>query len=401
MVGQGTPRRPINLTKGPAINPISGHGVAAGNLLLFSGIRGSEESPVFFTGDPTEQARRCFENLKALLAAEHASLDHVARITVYLDDFKWRPFFEEVWAEYFPDNPPARLMLKAGNSNEDPMGNAYYLLDVIAVQPGQPLRETIGPPEGAPPLDPHTVGAVKAGGFLFFSGVRGADASSNVYLPSDPNKQVTQAFENLKLYTNAAGGSLDNLARVVVHFHDLKYRAAFNDYWAEQFSTNRPARIAFTADNANEHPEGNAHFVLDVIGVAPGYPLRKEFYIVEGGAPHGPGSVAGSIANGMIFCAAMRGGTQNVFFNSDPKGQAERAFINLGFTMEGAGATLDHVAKITVHYENLRFRQVFEEKWAETFPTNPPALTQLKAGSANHTPLSNAYFVLDVIAAAP
>ena len=61
----------------------------------------------------------------------------------------------------------------------------------------------------------------------------------------------------------------------------------------------------------------------------------------------------------------------------------------------------DNVAKVTVHFEDLRFKPLFDAKWKEVFPADPPALTQLQAGSANHTPLSNAYFVLDVIATAP
>ena len=116
---------------------------------------------------------------------------------------------------------------------------------------------------------------------------------------------------------------------------------------------------------------------------------------------HGAGNVSGTVANGMIFCGAMRGGTGNVYFDSNPNVQVERLFINMAKTMEGAGCSLDNVAKVTVHFEDLRFRDVFNAKWRDVFTVNPPALTELEAGSANHTPLSNAYFVLDVIATAP
>lgn len=392
------PVEPLGLT---LTSSLSVPAVRAGNLILFSGIRASDRSLTYYSGDPWEQARRCLENLRAGLSAVGATLDHVAKVTVYFDDLRWRPPFEDVWAEYFPNNPPARLMLQAGNANDDPSGNAYYLLDVIAVQPGEPLRQAIAAPRGAPPLDPHTVGAVAAGGFVFFSSIRGADESSSVYLPSDPAKQVERAYQNMRLYLEAAGGSLDHLVRMNIHFQDLKYRDGFNALWAEIFPKNRPARNALTAANANEHPEGNAHFVLDAIGVVPGYSTRQEFYVAEGGAMHGAGNVSGTVANGMIFCGAMRGGVGNVYFDSDPRVQVERVFINMEKTMEGAGCTLDNVAKVTVHFEDLRFRTIFNERWKEVFPASPPALTELEAGSANHTPLSNAYCVLDVIATAP
>jgi hypothetical protein len=66
-----------------------------------------------------------------------------------------------------------------------------------------------------------------------------------------------------------------------------------------------------------------------------------------------------------------------------------------------ASCTLDHVAEVSVHFEDLRFKAAFDAKWKQVFSNDPPALIQLQAGSANHTPLSNAYFVLDVIATAP
>jgi 2-iminobutanoate/2-iminopropanoate deaminase len=401
MVQQKVLREPITLPSSQTLtSPLTVPAVKSGNLIFLSAVRGTDKGLVYLSGDPREQARRCFENMASVLGAAGASLGHVAKVTVYFSDFRWLPAFDEVWAETFPDNPPARLMLKAANASDDPMGNAYFVLDVVAVQPGQETRQVVPRPAGAPPLDPHTAGAVVAGGFVFFSSVRGADESSSVYLPSDPKKQVERAYENMRLYLQATGGSLDQLVRMIIHFDDLKYRDGFNALWAEIFPKNRPARSALTAADANEHPEGNAHFVLDAIGVAPGYPTRQEFYVAPGGAMHGAGNVSGTVANGMLFCGAMRGGVGNVYFDSDPRVQAERAFINLAKTMEGAGVTLDNVAKATVHFEDLQFLGVFNDKWRETFPANPPALTELQAGSANHTPLSNAYFVLDVTGAA-
>ncbi len=382
-------------------SPLTVPAVKAGNLILCSAIRGTDKGTVFGPGDPKEQARLAFANLKTVLAGAGATLDHVAKVSVHLQDFKYLPGFNEVWAETFPTNPPARFLEVVKNASDDPMGNAYFVLDVIAVQPGEPTRQEIKRPAGAPPVDPHMVGATAAGGFVFFSSVRGADESSNVYLPSDPAKQVERCYENMKLYLEAAGGGLEQLVRMVIHFQHLKYRDGFNSLWATLFPTNRPARNAFTSVNVNEHPEGNGYFVLDAIGVLPGRSTRQEFYVAEGGAMHGAGNVSGTFSNGMIFCGAMRGGVGNVWFDSDPKVQVERIFINMERTMAGAGVTMDNVAKVTVHFEDMRFLDAFNAKWKEIFPTNPPALTELIQGSANHTPLSNAYFVLDVTATAP
>lgn len=119
----------------------SGHGpglvagVKLGGLLFFSAIRGNGPRGTEMSDDTREQARRAFENLKVLLSAAGATLDHVAKVTLYLQDLKYRQAFHEVWMEYFPENPPARTALQVADTNTAPGGKAHFVLDVIAVAP--------------------------------------------------------------------------------------------------------------------------------------------------------------------------------------------------------------------------------------------------------------------------
>lgn len=54
------------------------------------------------------QARQAFENLSAALRAAGSGLEHVMKTTVFLCDPANFSALNKLYAEYFPNNPPAR-----------------------------------------------------------------------------------------------------------------------------------------------------------------------------------------------------------------------------------------------------------------------------------------------------
>ncbi len=54
------------------------------------------------------QTRRALENLQAVLEAAGAGLDSVLKTTVFLHDMGEFAAMNGVYAEFFPENPPAR-----------------------------------------------------------------------------------------------------------------------------------------------------------------------------------------------------------------------------------------------------------------------------------------------------
>jgi 2-iminobutanoate/2-iminopropanoate deaminase len=54
-------------------------------------------------------------------------------VTLYLGDLRFRREFHEVWMEYFPANPPARVAVQVADANAAPGGNAHFVLDVVAL----------------------------------------------------------------------------------------------------------------------------------------------------------------------------------------------------------------------------------------------------------------------------
>jgi 2-iminobutanoate/2-iminopropanoate deaminase len=64
-------------------------------------------------GDFAAQARRVFENLKAVLAAGGSDFSHVLRATVFLQDMGDFQTLNAIYAEYFGEHKPARTTIQA------------------------------------------------------------------------------------------------------------------------------------------------------------------------------------------------------------------------------------------------------------------------------------------------
>ena len=70
-------------------------------------------------GDIAAQTERVLENLKAVLDASGASLQTVLKTTVYLKDIGEFAQMNEVYARYFPADPPARSTVEAARLPRD------------------------------------------------------------------------------------------------------------------------------------------------------------------------------------------------------------------------------------------------------------------------------------------
>ena len=120
-------------THGPSMTP----GVRAAGLVFFSAIRGNGPDGMQMPDNTEAQARQAFENLRLLLEGVGATFDHVVKVTLYLEDLKYRTEFHKVWSEIFGDNPPARMAVGVENADVSAtkQNNCHFVLDVVAVDP--------------------------------------------------------------------------------------------------------------------------------------------------------------------------------------------------------------------------------------------------------------------------
>jgi 2-iminobutanoate/2-iminopropanoate deaminase len=96
-----------------AVGPYS-QAIRTGDLLFCSGqIPLDPASGEIVKQDAAGQARRCLENLSAVCAAAGASLANALRVTVYLSDMGDFQRVNDVYAEFFAADPPARVTIQA------------------------------------------------------------------------------------------------------------------------------------------------------------------------------------------------------------------------------------------------------------------------------------------------
>jgi 2-iminobutanoate/2-iminopropanoate deaminase len=105
-------KRCIEVPGMPAAGPYS-HAVAAGGLLFVAGQPGLDPATGKPSPDPAEQIRQAFKNLDAVLKAGGSSLDLVVNTTVIVTDLANFPLVNQMFAEAFPQNPPARMTVNA------------------------------------------------------------------------------------------------------------------------------------------------------------------------------------------------------------------------------------------------------------------------------------------------
>jgi 2-iminobutanoate/2-iminopropanoate deaminase len=97
-----------------AVGPYS-QAVSTGNLLFTAGqVAIDPATGKLVDGGIREQTRQVMQNLKAILTAAGTDFSKVVKTTVFLQDIKNFADFNQVYAEYFPSEPPARSTFQVG-----------------------------------------------------------------------------------------------------------------------------------------------------------------------------------------------------------------------------------------------------------------------------------------------
>ena len=94
--------------------------VVSNGFAFLSGQIPLDPATGLITGEDTAaQTARVMQNLKAVLEACGSSLGRVVKTTVYLKDMGDFARMNEVYAQFFPDNPPARATVEAARLPRD------------------------------------------------------------------------------------------------------------------------------------------------------------------------------------------------------------------------------------------------------------------------------------------
>ncbi|MEM7331744.1 MAG: RidA family protein [Chloroflexota bacterium] len=112
-----------------AVGPYS-QGIKFGNMLFTAGqVPLDPVTGKMVEGDISAQATRVMESLKAILEEAGTNFDNVVKTTVFMADLGHYKAFNDVYASYFNEAPPARSAFQVAGL---PLG-ALVEVEMIAV----------------------------------------------------------------------------------------------------------------------------------------------------------------------------------------------------------------------------------------------------------------------------
>ena len=217
-----------------SIFPLDG----AGNVVHADSI-----SPYTGDTDIAAQTRSCIETLKCVLEAAGTSLECTIRAEVYLIEREDFYEFKLVWKEFFASDPPALTTVVVGHDQHIVRGSRLNLQAIALAGDSPHQRQTIKVEDVPDPMDAeHAPQAVKAGPFLFPSGISATDFKTGVavgrqpgfpYYGSDAVMQAHYVFQNLDKIVTAAGSGLNQAVKSQMYQPDLATFHEVDAVWGD------------------------------------------------------------------------------------------------------------------------------------------------------------------------
>lgn len=115
--------------------PVSA-GIKAGDYMWFSAsLPISPETGEIVSDDFEEQADQCMQNLSGLLEKEGLSLGYVLKTTIYLTSMDYRDSMNRIYAKYFSEPYPARVVLGVNQLEYDAkIAVSAFAIDTRAIE---------------------------------------------------------------------------------------------------------------------------------------------------------------------------------------------------------------------------------------------------------------------------
>jgi 2-iminobutanoate/2-iminopropanoate deaminase len=99
----------VHVPELPTANPTYNHAVRLGDAIYVSGQIGIDPATgKLVSGGQLAEYRQALTNLSVILEAAGSSLKRVVKTTIYMTNVDELPELNRIYAEFFPDSPPAK-----------------------------------------------------------------------------------------------------------------------------------------------------------------------------------------------------------------------------------------------------------------------------------------------------
>jgi 2-iminobutanoate/2-iminopropanoate deaminase len=171
-------------------------GIFVGDYLYVSG-QGVRDANGVMPESLAAQTRQCLENVKAIVEAAGLTMEHVVHMQLYLEKMSWLAEVDRVYAEYFPKNPPARVVIGTAKMPTD----TTVEMTVVAVRDLK-MKKSLAL-KSLKPLG-HASSAVEANGRVYLSAVYG---QTQIEAEANLKKALSEARLRQVVFRNDYGSA--------------------------------------------------------------------------------------------------------------------------------------------------------------------------------------------------
>lgn len=293
-------------------------------------------------------------------------MDHVVYVQVYLEDMNHYTEVNEVFAAYFPKDPPARGVLGVARVPESSVQiTAVAVRDLKGKQSVSVANWT--------PSKAYSAGMLTYDR-LFVSTMLGNDPADGT-VPQNPGAQVDLALDRMSAVLQAAGLTNANMVFVNPYLTSEVPMRIMNEHYARRFEFgNTPGRATIEVSSL---PEG-AHIAYTGVAVRD---LSKRRAIRPKNMPPSPTASPCVFAGETLYCSAKSGfipGPNGGVYAAATSDQTRQTMRNLLDNLEEADMNFNQVVYTTIYLDDLSDTPLFGKVYRKYFSGMLPAQTTVQ-----------------------
>ncbi|MBA7573775.1 putative aminoacrylate peracid reductase RutC [subsurface metagenome] len=311
--------------------------VKVGKTYYNSG-RGDYSPDLEFAG----KVRNCLGLIQKSLESSGMNMDNVVTAYCYLEDPENYAEFNEVYGEFFPNNPPTRTTMGVPHVP----GDSRVEITCIAYDDLSEVKVIGTAPEGFPFSQ-----GILAGTTLYISGK--GDHLPDGSHPDTYEEQVRQAMRNVEAVLNEAGLDFRHVVMSHVFLDDYKDYGIMNKVYSEFFDYgNEPARATAFVDWL----PGSSHVEITCIATTD---LSQREVIRPPSMKYGPEGMAVTAspacrAGDTVYLSTISGFYPTEGLTTiDLPGQTLQMMKNAGDVLAAADMTFADVVSATVYLRDM------------------------------------------------
>lgn len=376
-----TPRQFITTGGNPTL-PFSS-AVKAGGFIYVAGAIGDGTTPLA-KGDVKAQTKQTLDGISRLLKEAGSSLANAASVTVYLRNAADAAAMNEVYATYFPVNPPARTTVIV----TQPLASADGLVEIsmIAIPDGGE-RIVIHPDGWAKVPSPYSYG-IRSGNTLFLAGLVSRNGVTNANVPGDITAQTKTVLDNGAAILKQAGMSYGDVVSARVYIADAATFQTMNAAYRPYFSEVPPARLTVKAGLPG------ADYAIEVSMMAVKDASRTPFTTpnADGTAGRANPNLSSAVRVGnTLYVSGIIGNTPAT--RGDVKAQSTEVLNRVDRTLKAAGFTRSDIVDATVFMSDMTKFGEMNEVYRPWFGGKFPARATVGIGPVGDDVLLEMMFV--------